>query len=69
MHLLLVGYHPFYGENDSEILERTMIQGVYMNSEAWKNVSSYATHLLNLMLIKDPNKRVDIWRCFNDYWI
>ena len=69
MHLLLVGYHPFDGASDSEILRRTMIDGVRMNSKPWNNISQYATHLLNLMLIKDPNKRVDIWRCFNDYWI
>ena len=53
MHILLVGDHPFDGVNDNDILERTMTDSVYMNTKDWDYISTYAKHLLNLMLIKD----------------
>ncbi len=51
MYVMLCGYPPFYGENDTDVLARVRLGTFTFVQADWKNVSSDATELITKMYL------------------
>ena len=49
MYIMLCGYPPFYGENDTDVLARVKLGTFTFVQADWKNVSNDATELITKM--------------------
>ena len=69
MFLLLVGYPPFW-QNDNQKLMSLIVEGRYnMPARYWDQVSDDATDLVKRMLVVHPHKRVTALKALNHPWI
>eukprot|EP00929_Paragymnodinium_shiwhaense_P001086 TRINITY_DN1012_c0_g3_i1.p1 TRINITY_DN1012_c0_g3~~TRINITY_DN1012_c0_g3_i1.p1 ORF type:complete len:494 (-),score=99.74 TRINITY_DN1012_c0_g3_i1:95-1576(-) len=69
LYILLCGYPPFYGDNDSQIL-RCVKRGVYdFPSPEWDDISSDAKSMIKLMLMYDSKMRPSADVCLQHHWI
>ena len=69
LFILLTGYPPFNGINESEIM-KTIISGKYkLDTREWKNISEEAKDLTKRMLEYDHNKRYSAEEAWNHPWI
>lgn len=69
MFLLLVGYPPFW-QNDNQKLMSLIVEGRYnMAARYWDQVSDDATDLVKRMLVVHPHKRVTALKALNHPWI
>lgn len=68
MYILLVGYPPFNGHNDNEIMMNIIKKPVVFYYEDWKDKTPGAINLLMQMLDKDPMRRIDIQHIFLHNW-
>ena len=59
MYILLTGYPPFVGENEDEIFENILKQDLNLNVPQLKNISESCKDLINQLLEKDANKRIN----------
>lgn len=69
MYILLCGYPPFNGENDSEILAKIKLGEFSFPDEEWESVSDAAKKLIRLMLTKKPEDRPSAGECLNHPWL
>ncbi|EGD78364.1 CAMK/CAMK1 protein kinase [Salpingoeca rosetta] len=69
-YILLVGYPPFYSEddNDQEVLQMTM-EGKYDFDEDWEDVSESAKQFIRGMLEMDTKKRWSARQCLEHSWV
>jgi calcium-dependent protein kinase len=58
LYILLVGYPPFNGRNEHEIIERVKVGKYRMDDEEWEDISIEAKDLLTKLLTFDPTKRI-----------
>ena len=65
-HILLVGYPPFVGATDLEVI-RNILKGKFSHTDdiAWDIISDQAKDLLIQMLQYDPNKRISYQEALN----
>ena len=59
MYILLTGYPPFVGESEDEIFENILKQDLNLNVPQLKNISESCKDLINQLLEKDANKRIN----------
>ena len=69
MYILLCGYPPFYGENDSDVLARVKLGKFTFVSADWKNVSNDACDLITKMLKKEAATRATAQQALEHVWI
>eukprot|EP00638_Chattonella_subsalsa_P011219 CAMPEP_0117802558 /NCGR_PEP_ID=MMETSP0948-20121206/15814_1 /TAXON_ID=44440 /ORGANISM="Chattonella subsalsa, Strain CCMP2191" /LENGTH=492 /DNA_ID=CAMNT_0005635405 /DNA_START=188 /DNA_END=1667 /DNA_ORIENTATION=+ len=69
MYILLCGYPPFYGDNDTEIFSSVQRAKFYFPSPEWDSISDEAKHLINQLLSKEPDdKRPTAEQALADAW-
>ena len=69
LFLLLVGYPPFW-QNDDRKLMSMIVEGRYNMAERyWDQVSDDAPDLVKRMLVVHPHKRVTALKALNHPWI
>ncbi|OII72491.1 calcium calmodulin dependent protein kinase [Cryptosporidium ubiquitum] len=69
LYILLCGYPPFHGSNDSVILHKVQ-KGVYaFKEEDWKHVSFLAIDLIRRLLTYNPADRITARDALNHPWI
>lgn len=69
LYILLVGYQPFNGQTNREVIRRT-VRGEYsLIRRKWHAISPEAKHLVQRLLENDHLKRYDIEQALNDPWI
>lgn len=69
LYILLCGYPPFHGNNDSIILRKVQ-KGVYgFKEEDWKHVSFLAIDLIRKLLTYNPAERITARDALNHPWI
>ena len=59
MYILLTGYPPFVGESEDEIFDNILKQDLNLNVPQLKNISESCKDLINQLLEKDANKRIN----------
>ncbi len=68
IYILLCGYPPFNGDNDSEILNKIKIGKFIFPKEEWGNVSEEAIDLIKKMLCFNPADRLSASDCLKHSW-
>jgi len=69
MYIIICGYPPFFGDTDSEILNKVK-SGVYdFPAEDWAQISDDAKNLIKKFLQMDESKRISAEDALNDDWI
>ena len=69
LFLLLVGYPPFWHNDDNKLMS-LIVEGRYnMAACYWDQVSDDATDLVKRMLVVHPYKRVTALKALNHPWI
>lgn len=58
LHILLVGYPPFLGENREGIIQAILKQPLEFDTNDWMPISEEARELVQVMLDKNPESRV-----------
>jgi serine/threonine protein kinase len=66
---MLVGYPPFRGQSDVEILKKVKVGQYVLDPVDWEQVSSGAKDLISKMLEKDPVKRISAEAALQHEWI
>jgi calcium-dependent protein kinase len=56
-YILLCGYPPFYGDNDTQIFESVKVGKFDYPSPEWDDISNSAKDFINKLLQKLPNLR------------
>lgn len=69
LFILLVGYPPFDGEGDEEVMNNVLKGQYSLDTEEWSNVSKEAKNLIKKLLVKDPSKRMSAEEALKDPWI
>ena len=60
MHILLVGYPPFNGATDYDIIKQILLGKISFGNMVWASVSDNAKDLLNKMIQVDVDKRITL---------
>lgn len=69
LYILLCGYPPFNGSDDSQILQ-CVEQGSYdFDEEDWAHITPEGKNLVQLMLTFDYNKRPSADECLKHVWL
>ena len=69
LFLLLVGYPPFWHDDDRKLI-LLIAEGCYnMAARYWDQVSDDATDLVKRMLVVHPHKQVTAFKALNHPWI
>lgn len=68
-YILLCGYPPFYGNNDSEIFNRTVKADYKFISPDWDEISRAAKEFIKLLLIVDPERRMTAQQALKHEWM
>jgi len=68
LYILLVGYPPFYADNDPALFKKIMACD-YDFGEGWDVISTQAKDLVKNLLVKDPKKRFTAQQCLNHAFI
>ena len=69
LYVLLAGYPPFVGPNQTEI-KKKILKGVFdLNDDIWSIVSKDAKDLIKKMIVLDPNKRISAADALKHPWI
>jgi calcium-dependent protein kinase len=69
LYIILCGYPPFNGENDSEILAKIKLGKFTFPDEEWEHVSDSAKNLILKMLTFKPEERPSAGQCLEHPWI
>jgi calcium-dependent protein kinase len=65
---MLVGYPPFTGNSDIEIVNKVKEGRLLMPSKEWSRVSEEAKDLVSKMLTRDPRSRITADTAFEHPW-
>lgn len=68
LYILLCGYPPFYGDDNSEILEMVRKGQFDFDGEEWDSVSSEAKDLIKKLITK-PERRLTAQEALQHKWI
>jgi len=68
LYILLVGYPPFYADNDPALFKKIMACD-YDFGEGWDVISNTAKDLVKNLLVKDPKKRLTASQSLNHPFI
>jgi len=68
IYILLVGYPPFYADNDPALFKKIMACD-YEFGEGWDVISESAKDLLRHLIVKDPKKRFTATAALNHPWL
>mmetsp|Transcript_22420 Transcript_22420/g.35199 ORF Transcript_22420/g.35199 Transcript_22420/m.35199 type:complete len:502 (-) Transcript_22420:256-1761(-) len=68
MYILLCGYPPFYGDNDTEIFSSVQRAQFYFPSPEWDTISEEAKNLIKQLLSKRPEDRPTAEQALADPW-
>jgi len=68
LYILLCGFQPFYGEDDTQVLDMVEAARYEFPAPEWNNVSSMAKNLVNELLRKSPKSRVDAGQALGNTW-
>ena len=70
MHLCrLNGTLPFDADDLETIIERTLLEDLYLEGKFWQNVSPEAKDLLMSLLEKEPELRISVKDALQHPWI
>ncbi|CBK22107.2 uncharacterized protein [Blastocystis hominis] len=69
LFILLMGYPPFSGETQSELLHQTVHDRVKYEEKDWEAVSRDALILVKNMLCKNPNERISMREVLTFPWV
>ncbi len=69
MYILLCGYPPFNGENDSEILAKIKLGKFSFPDEEWEHVSDGAKDFIKKLLTFKPEERPSAGQCLEHEWL
>lgn len=69
MYILLCGYPPFNGENDSEILAKIKLGKFSFPDEEWEHVSDGAKDYIKKLLTFKPEERPSASQCLEHDWL
>ncbi|CAE8623275.1 unnamed protein product [Polarella glacialis] len=69
MFVLLVGYPPFHGETDNEVLAKVKSGRFHFEAADWKNVSEDAKYLIRQLLKMNPPERYTAEQALNHTWV
>jgi calcium-dependent protein kinase len=68
MYMMLAGYMPFYGKDNSAIMSKIMKGDYSLKGKDWDSVSKDAKDLLRGMLHPNPKKRLNAQQCMDNPW-
>eukprot|EP00918_Siedleckia_nematoides_P089875 GHVU01197517.1.p1 GENE.GHVU01197517.1~~GHVU01197517.1.p1 ORF type:complete len:301 (-),score=77.95 GHVU01197517.1:20-922(-) len=68
MYILLVGYPPFHGDNDTEILSKVKLGKFSFVDADWKGITPEAKSLIRALLTFDPEKRISAAEAMDAPW-
>ena len=68
MHILIMGYPPFTGKTNLEIIEKIKKDKVVIGTKEINKVSPKARELLRNLLCKDPKKRISASEAIKNPW-
>ena len=69
LFILLCGYPPFNGRNDTEIMKNVLKGKFDFKGENWEYISAEAKDLISKMLTYDPKKRIDAKNVLSHPWV
>ncbi|CAD8190681.1 unnamed protein product [Paramecium octaurelia] len=69
LYILLAGYPPFYGRNETEIFDRILKGKIPFHTTEWNKISKEAKNLITNMLCLDVEKRYSAQQVFDDPWL
>jgi len=69
MYILLCGFPPFYGANNTQLFEKIMAGTYFFPSPYWDPVTPSAKDLISKLLVVDPKKRLPSSEILNHPWI
>jgi calcium-dependent protein kinase len=69
MYVLLCGYPPFYGETDSDVLNKVRSGRFSFGSSCWRAVTQDAKDLIRELIKMDPKQRLTAEQALNHAWI
>ncbi|KAL7519889.1 hypothetical protein ACHAWX_004643 [Stephanocyclus meneghinianus] len=69
LYVMLVGYEPFFGESDEELINANRIGKVDFPHSDWREVSVEGRDLVERMLEVDPTKRIGPTEALRHPWI
>jgi calcium-dependent protein kinase len=67
-YILLCGYPPFYGDNDSEIFDSVKSAKYDFPSPEWDSISEKAKDFISKLLMKDPKVRLTAALALEHEW-
>jgi len=68
-YILLAGYPPFYGDNDTQLFEKIMSADYDFDDECWDDVSELAKDFIRHLLVKNPDERFTAEQALEHLWI
>jgi len=68
-YILLAGYPPFYGDNDTQLFEKIMNAEYDFDDECWDDVSDLAKDFIQHLLVKNPEERFTAEQALQHEWI
>lgn len=68
LYVLMVGYPPFNGQKDKDILNKIVKQPLIFDDDDWNKISKEAKDLISRMLEKNPSKRITMDEIFEHSW-
>lgn len=69
LYIMLVGYPPFWGDSNRDILEKTAQGKYHMFEDDWKEISDDARSLVKWMLTLEAAKRPTASEVLNHPWV
>jgi calcium-dependent protein kinase len=69
MYVLLVGYPPFHGDSDADVLKAVKRGKYQVDQKEWMGVSLCAKDLIATLLVVEPKKRATAKQALEDTWV
>ncbi|MCQ2816219.1 MAG: protein kinase [archaeon] len=69
LYLLLVGYPPFDGNTNAEIMDKIKKGKFFLGGDDWDNISSSAKDLIKKLLVLNPSERITGMEALRHPWI